>query len=138
MRICYLLIIFFSSTFVFAQEEVEIQYGDTLYFGQCEAEAYTYIDYYNKTRFELDSISFDTINGWDFYNRFFNTGDFDVSRLPKSFQGTYGIVKHMMSIENSEGDWINVVIVMIQDGKSAAYIVEEAFIEEEVIFAPAQ
>ena len=138
MRILYLFIIFCSSTLAFAQEEVEIQFGDTLYFGQCDAEAYTYIDFYSKTRFELDSISYDSINGWDFYNRFFNTGDFDVSRLPKSFEGAYGIVKHMMSIESTEGVWINIVIVMIEDGKSAAYIVEDAFIEEEVIFAPAQ
>ncbi|MFY0643312.1 MAG: hypothetical protein JXR19_02480 [Bacteroidia bacterium] len=126
----------FVCSLIYAQEEHELQFGDTLYFGACHSEAYTYMDLYVKTRFEKDSISYDSLFEWEFYNRFFNTGDFDVSRMPCSYSGKYGVIKHMMAIETDQGDVINVVVAMILDGKSVAYIVEEAFINEEVLLAP--
>lgn len=136
MRFFYLILFITASSTLFAQEEVEINIGDSLYFADCDSGQYDYIDLYVKTRFEKDSISYDTLNGWAFYNRFFNTGDFDVSRLPCRYEGSYGVIKHMMSVKNNEDQWVNVVIVMIKDGKSVGYIVEEAFIREEVIYAP--
>ncbi|MBR9861120.1 hypothetical protein GYB22_10320 [bacterium] len=119
-------------------EEHELHIGDTLYFTGCEGSSFEYIDLYVKTRFAIDSISYDTLNGWDFYNRFFPTGDFDMSRLPCEYEGRYGIIKHMMSVEDADGIWHNIVIAMIVDGTSVAYIVEDAFIEGEVLFSPAQ
>lgn len=137
MRSILILIFGLSSFLSFAQtEEVELAVGDTLYFGVCDGEAYSYIDLYVKTRFEKDSISYDTLNNWEFYNRFFGSGDFDVTRLPCSYKNSYGIIKHMMSVQNKDGEWMNVVIAMIEDGKSAAYIVEDAFLNEEVLASP--
>ena len=133
------IILFFSlALFTFTsfaqQDEVTLKFGDTLQFGQCGESAYLYIDLYVKTRFEGDSSSMDSLFDWEFYNAFFNTGDFDVSRLPCSYKGKYGIIKHMMAIEGENDEIYNVIIVMIEDGKSAAYIVEDAFIHEEVIY----
>ena len=134
MRYLYLLLVCFGFSMSYGQSEVELAIGDTLYFAECNSEAYEYIDLYVKTRFELDSISYDSLNGWEFFNRFFNTGDFDVSRLPCQYQGQYGIIKHMMAVETESGDYLNVIVVMIRDGSSVGYVTEYAF-EDEVIYA---
>lgn len=134
--IFFTLILFYIPSI--AQDEMELSIGDTLYFGNCNGEAYTYIDLYVKTRFEKDSISYDSIDGWNFYNRFFGFGDFDVSRMPCSYKDKYGIIKHMMAVQNEDGDLLNIVIVMIEDGKSAGYMIEDAFIHEEVLASPVQ
>lgn len=132
MRIYVVFLVMLAGLSLKAQEEVTLEIGDSLYFEACDQEAYEYIDLYVKTRFELDSISYDSLSDWAFYNRFFNTGDFDVSRLPCKYSGQFGIIKHMMSMQNPEGEWLNVVVAMIKDGKSAAYVVEQAFTEGEV------
>lgn len=139
MRMLTIALLFVLNGTVLAQEEneVELQIGDTLYFSTCTGQAYQYMDLYVKTRFELDSISYDSLNGWEFYNRFFNKGDFDVKRMPCSYQDRYGIIKHMFAITDEMGEVHNIIIAMIRDGSSAAYIVEQAF-EEELIFAPAK
>lgn len=138
MRFSLILLIATLTLNLYAQEEAEIQIGDTLYFTACEGSNYQYIDLYVKTRFEKDSISYDSINGWEFYNRFFNTGDFDVSRMSCDYEGKYGIVKHMMAIEDESGNWHNIVYAMVVDGSSVAYLIEDAFIEGEVLFSPAE
>src|SRR5690606_11428723 len=120
-----------------AQEEtVEIGYGDTLYFSHCEGNSYQYIDLYIKTRFEKGIISLDTLFEWEFYNEFFNHGDFDVSRMPCEYAGRYGIIKHMMRIEDDNNEPQNVIILMIEDGISVAYLIEDALLEEEVTLYP--
>ena len=99
----------------------------------------TFIDYYKKTRFETDdTISLNDLYNWDFYNTFFNTGDFDVSRLPCSMKGRYGIIKHIMTITDDKGENHTVVIAMIENNSSAAYIMEEAFLNDELLYAPKQ
>jgi hypothetical protein len=129
---------FFSTVTLLAQqEEVEIKIQDTLYFNHCNSTSYQYIDYYKKTRFEeKDTNDLTHIYNWDFYNTFFNTGDFDVSRLPCSMNGKYGIIKHIMSISNEEKKSQTVVIAMIENNISAAYITEKAFLNDELIYAP--
>ena len=133
-----LILNFFSTVTLLAQqEEVEIKIQDTLYFNQCNSTSYQYIDYYKKTRFEeKDTNDLTHIYNWDFYNAFFNTGDFDVSRLPCSMNGKYGIIKHIMSISNEEKKSQTVVIAMIENNISAAYITEKAFLNDELIYAP--
>lgn len=135
-----LLIIIFLSFNSSAQEnEVEIRVQDTLYFDQCNTDSYQFIDYYKKTRFETeDTISLNDLYNWDFYNTFFNTGDFDVSRLPCSMKGRYGIIKHIMTITDDKGENHTVVIAMIENNSSAAYISEEAFLNDELLYAPKQ
>lgn len=135
-----LLVIIFLSFNSSAQEnEVEISVQDTLYFDQCNTDSYQFIDYYKKTRFETeDTISLNDLYNWDFYNTFFNTGDFDVSRLPCSMKGRYGIIKHIMTITDDKGENHTVVIAMIENNSSAAYIMEEAFLNDELLYAPKQ
>ncbi len=135
-----LLVIIFLSFNSSAQEnEVEIRVQDTLYFDQCNTDSYQFIDYYKKTRFETeDTISLNDLYNWDFYNTFFNTGDFDVSRLPCSMKGRYGIIKHIMTITDDKGENHTVVISMIENNSSAAYIMEEAFLNDELLYAPKQ
>ena len=135
-----LLVIIFLSFNSSAQEnEVEIRVQDTLYFDQCNTDSYQFIDYYKKTRFETeDTINLNDLYNWDFYNTFFNTGDFDVSRLPCSMKGRYGIIKHIMTITDDKGENHTVVIAMIENNSSAAYISEEAFLNDELLYAPKQ
>jgi hypothetical protein len=135
-----LLVIIFLSFNSSAQEnEVEIRVQDTLYFDQCNTDSYQFIDYYKKTRFETeDTIRLNDLYNWDFYNTFFNTGDFDVSRLPCSMKGRYGIIKHIMTITDDKGENHTVVIAMIENNSSAAYITEEAFLNDELLYAPKQ
>ena len=135
-----LLVIIFLSFNSSAQEnEVEIRVQDTLYFDQCNTDSYQFIDYYKKTRFETeDTISLNDLYNWDFYNTFFNTGDFDVSRLPCSMKGRYGIIKHIMTITDDKGENHTVVIALIENNSSAAYITEEAFLNDELLYAPKQ
>ena len=135
-----LLVIIFLSFNSSAQEnEVEIRVQDTLYFDQCNTDSYQFIDYYKKTRFETeDTISLSDLYNWDFYNTFFNTGDFDVSRLPCNMKGRYGIIKHIMTITDDKGENHTVVIAMIENNSSAAYITEEAFLNDELLYAPKQ
>jgi hypothetical protein len=134
-----LVIIFLSFTSSAQENEVEIRVQDTLYFDQCNTDSYQFIDYYKKTRFETeDTISLNDLYNWDFYNTFFNTGDFDVSRLPCSMKGRYGIIKHIMTITDDKGENHTVVIAMIENNSSAAYITEEAFLNDELLYAPKQ
>lgn len=135
-----LLVIIFLSFNSSAQEnEIEIRVQDTLYFDQCNTDSYQFIDYYKKTRFETeDTISLNDLYNWDFYNTFFNTGDFDVSRLPCSMKGRYGIIKHIMTITDDKGENHTIVIAMIENNSSAAYIMEEAFLNDELLYAPKQ
>lgn len=134
-----LVIIFLSFTSSAQENEVEIRVQDTLYFDQCNTDSYQFIDYYKKTRFETeDTISLNDLYNWDFYNTFFNTGDFDVSRLPCSMKGRYGIIKHIMTITDDKGENHTVVIAMIENNSSAAYIMEEAFLNDELLYAPKQ
>ena len=134
-----LVIIFLSFNSLAQENEVEIRVQDTLYFDQCNTDSYQFIDYYKKTRFETeDTISLNDLYNWDFYNTFFNTGDFDVSRLPCSMKGRYGIIKHIMTITDDKGENHTVVIAMIENNSSAAYITEEAFLNDELLYAPKQ
>lgn len=118
-------------------QDVEIGIGDTLYLSECQSDNFKYIDFYKKSRIEEgDTFRYDTLMFWDFYNSFFKLGDFDVSRMPCSKSGKYSIIRHMMAITDDEGNSQTVIIALFPDQKSAAYITEAAFINEEVIYAP--
>lgn len=117
--------------------EVVVEIGDTLYFEACNGDNYTYIDYFQKTRFEEDKPLSDTATGLNYYNSFFNTGDFDVHRLPCNMRGKYGVIKHMMMVELETIGTKTVFIAEIEKGKTAAYILEDAFATVEVVWSPA-
>jgi hypothetical protein len=140
MRRVLNLVLIMVSVFAYAnaQEDVELKINDTLYFDVCDGESFKYIDYYKKSRFENDSVDFDTTQGWFFYNTYFDSGDFDVTRMPCSLSGSYGIIKHMMDVTDPEGNQQTVVIVLIDHGNAAAYIIADAFMSEEILYAPKQ
>ena len=117
-------------------QEMVLEIGDTLYFDQCTGENYTYIDYFQKTRFEGDPLRQDTATGMNYYTIFFDTGDFDVHRMPCNMEGKYGIIKHMMQVELEEIGTQAVFIAEIEKGKTAAYVLELAFSHGEVIWSP--
>ncbi len=127
---------------VYAQQDAEIVVGDTLYFAECNGDSYQYMDLYKKSRIDPnDTFNYDELNNWDFYNTFFALGDFDVKRLPCAYKGKYGVIKHIMAMEKPAGGeeppiMQTVVIVMIEQGLSAAYIIEEAFAGGEIALAP--
>jgi hypothetical protein len=137
-KIILLFVILASISQGFAQDEVQLQLDDTLYFAPIATDNYVYIDYYKKTRFEKDKIDFDTCYNQNFYNLFFGDGDFDVSRMPKRLANSYGIIKYIMAGKDAAGNDVNVIIAMIENGVSAAYIMEDAFIHEEVWYAQKQ
>jgi hypothetical protein len=117
-------------------QEAVIELGDTLYFEQCTSTDYTYIDYYQKTRFEEDKFLADTATGINYYKGFFDTGDFDVHRMPCSMKGSYGIVKYMMQLKLEKIGAQVVFIAEIEPGKKAAYVLELAFTSGEVRWSP--
>lgn len=117
-------------------QEVVLELGDTLYFDQCSGDNYTYIDYFEKTRFEADPLRQDTATEANYYTNFFDTGDFDVHRMPCNMKGKYGIIKHMMQVELKEIGTQAVFIAEIEKGKTAAYVIELAFSRGEVIWSP--
>lgn len=136
MGCLFLLFSYYSNA---QSDEFEIKIQDTLYFNKCNQEAYQFIDFYQKTRFEEnDTMDLSQTYDWSFYNDFFNTGDFDVSRLPCSMAGRYGIIKHIMQITNDNINYQTVVIAMVDHNISAVYITEEAFLKDELIYAPKQ
>lgn len=116
--------------------EVIVEIGDTLYFGACNGENYTYIDFFKKTRFEDDKPLSDTATSWNYYTTFFDTGDFDVNRMPCKKSGTYSIIKHMMMVQLRDDTSQMVFVAEVEKGKSAAYIMEPAFAAAEVIWSP--
>lgn len=132
-----ILTLFTGATALAQQNEVEIKIQDTLFFNECNTDTYQFIDYYKKTRFDPnDTIDLTQLYNWDFYNSFFNTGDFDVSRLPCSMKGQYGVIKHIMRITDEKNNNHTIVITMIENNVSAAYITEGAFLNDELIYAP--
>ena len=135
-----LLLIGFAINFgvAFGQtDEIEIRIQDTVYFNSCNTETYQYIDFYKKTRFEEnDTHDLATLYQWEFYNTFFNTGDFDVSRMPCSLAGKFGIIKHIMQIASDDQIYKTVIIALVDSNTSAAYITEEAFINDELTYVP--
>jgi len=120
------------------EKEVQIKIHDTLYFDACQGDVFEHIDLYKKTRFEQDTVDFVSINGQDFYDAFFNTGDFDVARLPCSYSGSYGVIKHIMAVQGDNGIEQTVIVAMIENGVSAAYMFGDVFMTKEVLYAPKQ
>ena len=120
------------------EKEVQIKIHDTIYFDACQGDVFEHIDLYKKTRFEQDTVDFDSVDGEAFYDAFFNTGDFDVARLPCSYSGSYGVIKHIMTVIDDTGTEHTVIIAMIENGVSAAYMLGDAFMTDEVLYAPKQ
>ena len=49
------------------EKEVQIKIHDTIYFDECQGDVYEHIDLYKKTRFEQDTVDFDSVDGEAFY-----------------------------------------------------------------------
>jgi hypothetical protein len=51
-------------------------------------------------------------------------------------KGQYGVIKHIMRITDEKNNNHTIVIAMIENNVSAAYITEGAFLNDELIYAP--
>lgn len=117
------------------ESEQEIGIGDSLFFVNCSGDHFEYMDLYTKTRFEKDSLVFDSTNGVGFYQSFFSTGDFDVSRLPCEYDNTYGLVVSIIQLQDDKGNVQNVTFVVLEKWKTVVWVTEKAY-EAEVILSP--
>lgn len=59
-----------------------VQVNDSIFIGDCPKTGYTYVQYYQKTRFPNPNAQYNKVTGDDFYEYFFLDGDFDVKPLP--------------------------------------------------------
>ena len=138
----FLVIIFCVSTIQASAQDNELEnatisYGDTVFFGPCSGTHFEYMDYHVKTRFSEEQKSFEDIDGPQFYNEYFLTGDFDASRMPCELSGKFGIVKHISATEETEDQPFSaIIIVMIEDGKTTGNIIPQAFESGEAILVP--
>lgn len=93
MRVFFIISFLFFSQIAFSQStaedsvEVEIVVGDSIEIGNPSDTAFKHIDFFRKTRWSADTISYDTATGFGFYKSFFSGGDFDVAELPASYKG---------------------------------------------------
>lgn len=75
------------------QVKVTFSIGDTLELGECpDSLSFKRIDYYKKTRFVKNNLTYNKENGEGFYDYFFKDGDFDVSRLPCKYSGFLAVL----------------------------------------------
>lgn len=115
--------------------EVELTIGDTLIFGDCKGDNYSYIDLYTKTRFEETDLTYDSLSGEGFYDYFFSTGDFDIRRLPCNFAQTKCIITAVNTFTDDKGNQRMVIFATIVAGEKVAWIeAEPAFEAGEVLW----
>lgn len=115
-----------------AQEERDLQIGDILEFAPQTAETYTYIDLYVKTRHVNHELTYDSLTGDGFYEYFFHTGDFDVSRLPASYQGKRAKIASFRLVSDESGNTRTIVLAIIEADREVVWLEADAFMKEEV------
>lgn len=135
MRIIYFAIFSFIFLSTQAQQEKSIEIGDTVFFADNTNESYEYIDLFRKTRCALNFPDFFQFESDEFYQKFYLTGDFDASRMPSKYAGTWAVIKHIALFPDENDELPNklIVIALLPDGKSTAHITEKAFEMGEVL-----
>lgn len=135
MRIFILLFLLTTVSIAFAQQEKNIEIGDTVFFAQTDSANFEYIDIFKKTRCALGFPNFWPFESEEFYQKFYLTGDFDASRMPASYAGSWAVIKHIVMIPDEYEKKQNnlMVIALLPDGKSTAHITEKAFESGEVL-----
>ena len=123
-----LLLLLFAFCTCSAQEEKELSIGDTLYFHTCKGDNYQYIDLYVKTRWEDTTLTYNQYTGEGFYEYFFSKGDFDVARMPCSYQGKFAVISAAQEVPRNDGTSRLVVLAIIEKDKRLAWLeIEKAF-----------
>jgi hypothetical protein len=135
MRLVYFAIFSFIFLSTKAQQEKNIEIGDTVFFAEITTENFEYIDLFKKTRCALNFPDFFQFESEEFYQKFYLTGDFDASRMPAEYANTWAVIKHIALFPDEMEDQQNklIVIALLPDGKSTAHITEKAFEEGEVL-----
>lgn len=119
------------------KENLELAVGDTLEFGKCKGADYLYMDLYTKTRFEPNNDTFDIETGDGFYNYFFNTGDFDATKLPCSYSGKKASIVAFQDVEDNETHEIRTIILVKVAEHSVVWIeFLQAYDNDEVLVIP--
>lgn len=116
----------------YTQEETDLKVGDVLEFAPQKNENYSFIDLYVKTRQAPHDLSYDSLTGDGFYEYFFHTGDFDVSRLPSSYQGKRAKIAAFRLVSDESGNTRTIVLAVITPDKEVVWLEAEAFVNEEV------
>lgn len=118
-----------------AQDNKELEIGDTLYFATCRGDQFVFIDLYTKTRWEKTDLTYNKEDGTGFYEYFFKTGDFDINRMPCSYKGKYGTVTAIQVISEEGKAPRTILFVTIEDNVKVAWVeAESAFESGEVEF----
>ena len=108
MRISILFtILFFSLSFAHAgtsDSTRTVQVGDSVFIAPCPGSGFSYIQFYQKTRFTNPTATYDKATGDDFYEYFFLDGDFDVKPLPCAYGGKkYRIISIRTLVDKTTG-----------------------------------
>lgn len=87
-----------------ADSSRSVQVGDSVMISVCPAKGYTYLQYYQKTRFTNINATYNKTTGEDFYEYFFLDGDFDAKALPCSYGGKkYRIISIRTMVDKNTG-----------------------------------
>ena len=87
-----------------ADSSRSVQVGDSVMIAACPARGYTYLQYYQKTRFTNINATYNKTTGEDFYEYFFLDGDFDAKALPSSYGGEkYRIISIRTMVDKNTG-----------------------------------
>ncbi len=88
MKIFFLVLTLLFSANLFSETKDStktLMVGDSVNIGACTPTGFKYIQLYKKTRTTNANGSYNKQTGEDFYEYFFNEGDFDVLTLPCEF-----------------------------------------------------
>ncbi len=95
------------------------------------------MDLFKKTRWETDTVGYDTLTGEGLYNAFFMTGDFDVARLPCSYKGKFAIIASVQFMSEPGKEPRTVVFGIIEKDIKVVWIeVQQAFENDEISIIP--
>lgn len=87
-----------------ADSSRSVQVGDSVMISVCPAKGYTYLQYYQKTRFTNINATYNKTTGEDFYEYFFLDGDFDAKALPCTYGGKkYRIISIRTMVDKNTG-----------------------------------
>lgn len=81
-----------------------VNVGDSVIISACPAKGFMHIQYYKKTRFSDPNATYDKATGDNFYEYFFNEGDFDAKHLPCEYGGKpYRIIAFKTLVDKNTG-----------------------------------
>lgn len=82
----------------------QVGVGDSVFISACPVKGFQHIQYYKKTRFPNPDATYDKTTGDDFYEYFFQDGDFDAKYLPCEYGAKkYRIISIRTLVDKNTG-----------------------------------